>query len=285
MNYMEQDYYIKNNFSKFIEISGKDRATFLQGLITNDIRKCKDIKNPIYSCLLSPQGKFLADFFIVNLNSHYLIEINEKFFESFYFKLKIYKLRSEVEFNENKDLKSLIFFTNNINNINNINNNILFTDPRNANLGYKSYINKKSNNLEMISKFKEYTYNFYKIILMQNLVPNSTNDLIENKSLLLENNFQNINAIDWEKGCYIGQEITARMKYRALLKKQIYILKIISGNIHQDDDIVVKNINIGNVISKLDKYVLCMLKINFAEDKKLNKQQIKTDSSTELKFL
>ena len=285
MNYMEQDYYIKNNFSKFIEISGQDRATFLQGLITNDIRKCKDIKNSIYSCLLSPQGKFLADFFIVNLNNHYLIEINEKFFESFFSKLKIYKLRSKVEFNVNKDLISLIFFTKNINNINNINNNILFTDPRNAKLGYKSYINKKSNNLEMISKFKEYTYDFYKIILMQNLVPNSINDLIENKSLLLENNFQNINAIDWEKGCYIGQEITARMKYRALLKKQIYILELISGNINQDEDIVVKNINIGNVISKLDKYVLCMLKINFAEDKNLNKKQIKTDSSTELKFL
>tara|TARA_B110000116_G_scaffold271067_1_gene290751 strand:- start:251 stop:1099 length:849 start_codon:yes stop_codon:yes gene_type:complete len=282
---MEQDYYIKNNFSKFIEISGQDRATFLQGLITNDIRKCKDIKNSIYSCLLSPQGKFLADFFIVNLNNHYLIEINEKFFESFFSKLKIYKLRSKVEFNVNKDLISLIFFTKNINNINNINNNILFTDPRNAKLGYKSYINKKSNNLEMISKFKEYTYDFYKIILMQNLVPNSINDLIENKSLLLENNFQNINAIDWEKGCYIGQEITARMKYRALLKKQIYILELISGNINQDEDIVVKNINIGNVISKLDKYVLCMLKINFAEDKNLNKKQIKTDSSTELKFL
>ena len=56
---------------------------------------------------------------------------------------------------------------------------------------------------------------------MKNLVPNSTTDLIENKSLLLENNFQNINAIDWNKGCYIGQEITARMKYRSLLKKKI----------------------------------------------------------------
>ena len=59
--------------------------------------------------------------------------------------------------------------------------------------------------------------------LLKNLVPNSLIDLIENKSLLLENNFQNINAIDWNKGCYIGQEITARMKYRSLLKKDKYM--------------------------------------------------------------
>ena len=72
----------------------------------------------------------------------------------------------------------------------------------------------------LMKKFKESEYDFYKKILIINCVPNSVDDLVENKSLLLENNFQNINAIDWNKGCYIGQEITARMKYRALLKKK-----------------------------------------------------------------
>ena len=62
-------------------------------------------------------------------------------------------------------------------------------------------------------------YKSYRELLIKNLVPDTTKDLIINKSLLLENNFDTINAIDWDKGCYVGQENTARMKYRALLKK------------------------------------------------------------------
>ena len=104
---MEQDYYIKNSLSKFIEVRGQDRGNFLQGLITNDIYKCNDNKTSIYSCFLSPQGKFLADFFIVKFDNHYLIEINAKHFDSFCSKLKIYKLRSKVEFKENKSLFSI----------------------------------------------------------------------------------------------------------------------------------------------------------------------------------
>ena len=280
---MEQDYYIKNTFSKFIEINGEDRASFLQGLITNDINKCNNNKSPVYSCFLSPQGKFLSDFFITNCNNHYLIEIHEKYFELFYSKLKIYKLRSKVEFNENSDLLSFVIFSKKIPEFSK--NIILYNDPRNDNLGIKIYIDKQSNELKLLKLLKEYDYEIYKQILMKNLVPNSTIDLTENKSLLLENNFQNINAIDWDKGCYIGQEITARMKYRSLLKKQIYVLELLSGNINPGDVIIEQDINIGNVISKAGKYVLCMLKINLIKDKSLNKELIKINSSTHLKFL
>ena len=283
MNYMEQDYYIKNNFSKYIEVWGQDRANFLQGLITNDIYKCNDTKTSIYSCFLSPQGKFLADFFIVKFDNHYLIEIHEKYFDSFYSKLRIYKLRSKVEFKENADLLSLIIFSKHIPLFNK--NTIFYNDPRKNNLGIKAYMDKKSNDLKLITKLKEYEFETYKQILMKNLVPNSTTDLIENKSLLLENNFQNINAIDWNKGCYIGQEITARMKYRSLLKKKIYVLELLSGKISPGDEIIQGGINIGSVISKTEQYVLGMLKINLVENKSFSKEQIKINSNTLLKFL
>jgi len=280
---MEQDYYIKNTSSKFIEISGGDRANFLQGIITNDIHKCKNKNNFIYSCLLSPQGKFLADFFITNLEDHYLLEINEKFFESFFAKLKIYKLRSQVKFKENTDLVSFIFFCKSHPLINkNINT---YKDPRNDNLGLKAYIDKKSNDLKAITQLKEFNFDFYKEKLMKNLVPHSPTDLIKNKSLLLENNFQSINAIDWNKGCYVGQEITARMKYRSLLKKKIYVLELLSGNINTGDNIIENDINFGNVISKINNYFLCMLKINLVENKVINKEKIKINSSTKIRFL
>ena len=160
---MEQDYYIKNTFSKFIEISGEDRINFLQGIITNDINKCTDKNNCIYSCFLSPQGKFLADFFITNFDNYYLLEINEKFFESFFAKLKIYKLRSRVEFKENTNLISFVFFCKNPPPINK--NIILYSDPRKDNLGDKAYIDKNSSDLEVIAQLKELKFDLYKGII------------------------------------------------------------------------------------------------------------------------
>ena len=80
---MTTDYYYKNNESNFISISGEDHKDFLQNLITNDINACKK-ENPIYSCLLSPQGKFLVDFFIIKINGQYLIEVHSKFIENFF---------------------------------------------------------------------------------------------------------------------------------------------------------------------------------------------------------
>ena len=83
---MTTDYYFKNTDSRFIAISGDDDRDFLQGLITNDINLCNN--NPIYSCLLSPQGKFLADFFIIKLDDCFLIEIHYKFFDNILNKLQ-----------------------------------------------------------------------------------------------------------------------------------------------------------------------------------------------------
>ena len=80
---MLENKFIKNTFSKFIEVRGSDSAKFLQSLITNDLNKCKKNDELIYSCFLSPQGKFLADFFITYINNFYLIEIHEKFFQVF----------------------------------------------------------------------------------------------------------------------------------------------------------------------------------------------------------
>ncbi len=277
---MNTDFYIKNTKSKFISIKGEDKADFLQGLITNDIFKCRS-DNPIYSCLLTPQGKFLADFFIVKLTDSYLIEIHEKYFSQFLSRLEIYKLRSDVNFSYNTNIESIILFSKK--DYSNLDPIILFEDPRNKNIGKKVYINSKD--IINLKNLSEKSFDLYKEILMKNLVPFTPDDLIENKSLLLENNFQNIQAIDWEKGCFVGQEITARMKYRALLKKQIYALELVSGKIKKGDDIIIDKISIGKVISTVNKYALCMLKIDLVKEKNEKKESIDINSSINLKFL
>ena len=125
----------------------------------------------------------------------------------------------------------------------------------------------------------------YQKIMVQNVIPNSLKDLVVNKSLLLENNFEQINALDWEKGCYVGQELTARMKYRALLKKQLYALELISGNINIGDKIIENEVNLGEVISKANQYIFCILKIELVKEKSEKKALLEIDSSTTLKFV
>ena len=258
---METDYYFINNDTRFMYISGDDRKDFLQGLITNDINACNKI-NPIYSCLLSPQGKFLADFFVIELDGSYLIEIHNQFFDNILQKLHLYKLKSKVIIAENNSYLSCVLFINK--KIAVPNHLISFQDPRNNNIGIRYILNiDNSSSLEKLG-FTLVDINYYKEILMKNLIPYSPDDLIVNKSLLLENNFQNINAISWDKGCYVGQEITARMKYRALLKKKIYTLEIISGSTQVGEKITINDISLGEIISITNKFAIAMLKIDAA---------------------
>ena len=265
--------------SKFLSISGEDRGNFLQDLITNDIHKC-DSTNLIYSCLLTPQGKFIADFFIIDHKNSYLIETHKKFVKDLINKLKIYKLRANVEINIVNDLLSLSIIENN-DLLQSEEDILLFKDPRNDKLGNKIFVAKnKFKELEKKYNLIEDNFEKYRELLIKNLIPFSSEDLIQNKSLLLENNFDKINAIDWEKGCYVGQEITARMKYRALLKKSIRAVEIISGHVNRGNQINFNQNKVGEIISSFNKLAIAMLKIEEAKNIFLNKEILKTESAT-----
>ncbi len=268
---MEDKYFFHHLNSRFFKISGADRVSFIQNLITNDIEKCNN-ERIIYSCLLTPQGKFLADFFIFNINEDYYFETNSKYYNKLIEKLKIYKLRSDIIIEEINDLFSYSIF--------NINYNhksiILINDPRNINIGKKLIVNNEiaisDREINKISETK------YHEILIKNRIPYSPFDILENKSLLLENNFDNLNAIDWDKGCYVGQEITARMKYRGLLKKKLYSLKLKSGEVSAGDELIINEKKIGTIISIANSNIFAVLNINFVNDlKETNKSLIIND--------
>ena len=127
--------YIVSNDLKFISVKGEDCKEVLQGIVTNDVNKCE--KKVIYSCLLSPQGKFLADFFIIPNKESLLIEINKKYFEDFIKKINIYKLRSKIDVSEINNISTIIIFNSLINNfkegtILENKNYIEYVDPRNV---------------------------------------------------------------------------------------------------------------------------------------------------------
>ena len=276
---MTVPYFYKNSNSRFLSIEGKDSNEFLQNLITNDINQCsKD--NFLYSCLLTPQGKFLSDFFIFKQDKKYLLETHSFFFEKLLKKLNLYKLRSKIHIKEVYNLYSYSVFGD----LQKDQDTLIFNiDPRNANIGLKLIHLKKDP--KILDDFNNISEEKYHEILIQNLVPLSHYDLEENKSLLLENNFENLNSISWDKGCYVGQEITARMKYRALLKKKIYSLEIKDGSAIIGQLIKDNESEFGKIISIKNNFVLAMLKIELADKKIITKKQIKTNEGLILEFI
>ncbi len=275
---MKDKYFFHHLNSRFFKISGKDSKSFIQNLITNDIEKCND-GSIIYSCLLTPQGKFLADFFIFNINENFIFETNDKFYNNLLGRLKIYKLRSDIEINKINNLNSYSLF--NIDYEGDY--NAYLNDPRNINLGKKLITDKKI--LIEKDRLKEINETEYHEILINHTIPYSPFDILENKSLLLENNFDNLNAIDWNKGCYVGQEITARMKYRGLLKKKLYALKIKSGDVLEGDELIVDNKKIGTIVSKANSNIFAALNINFVNEIKNKNQNLVINDSLSFDFL
>ena len=274
---MEDSYFFHHTNSRFFKIFGIDSESFIQNLITNDITKCSKDKI-IYSCLLTPQGKFIADFFIFKQNNIYFFETDKKFYNNLLQKLKIYKLRSRINIEEvNLFSYSIFNFDYNFNYLSKQ------SDPRSNNLGIKlileNEIELSNDNIKIIDENK------YHEILILNNTPYSSIDLNENKSLLLENNFENLNAIDWEKGCYVGQEITARMKYRALLKKKLYPLKINKGEASIDMELILNGKKIGKIKSIANSYIFAILNIEFVNELKKNSNTLKLDGTLILEFL
>ena len=276
---MTVPYFYRNDNSRFLSVEGKDSSDFLQNLITNDINKCTK-ENIIYSCLLTPQGKFIADFFIFKKDDNYIIETHSLFYETLLKKLKLYKLRSKILINEITNLCSYSVFSELNNNMNFI---IFCADPRSNKIGNKLICTSEDS--EILKNVKEIDENKYHEILIRNTVPLSHFDLKENKSLLLENNFENLNAISWDKGCYVGQELTARMKYRALLKKRIYSLIVKDGIPQIEQTIKDDENNYGKIINVENNSILAMLNIELAEIKINEQQKIKTNDGLVLEFI
>ena len=211
----QQPFYTTLKERGLIKISGIKSKEFLQGLITNDINFL-DNKDCIYACLLSPQGKFMFDFFITQDNEKNLLLDCEGKERSLNLAktLNMYKLRIDIDISVNENTEIYSIFGS---------DRFGYKDPRHKDMGYRSFT--KPQNLDEKS-FDE--WDKHRISLT---IPDGSRDLIVNKSTMDEGNIDNINAVSYDKGCYIGQEITARMHYRGLGKKHLYTIQTSNLNI------------------------------------------------------
>lgn len=190
-----------------IAVKGSDRLAFLNGLVSNDLKKLTD-QDALYATLLTPQGRFLFDFFIVEKEDSYLLDVEAARAEDLLRRLRIFKLRSQVE----------LAMTDWQPAIGKDEGGISFQDPRLKALGYRSFVKSGEETDEAIASYDQ--------LRMEMGVPEGGLELIPEKSILLENGLDELRAIDWNKGCYMGQELTARTRYRGLVRKRLLPMRI-----------------------------------------------------------
>ncbi len=226
---------------RLISIAGDESKDFLNNLLTNDLSSL-DKKDSIYSCLLTPQGKINSHFFITKKNNEYLIIIDEELVKDFTEKLNFYKLRLNVKIETINNLVVLFSLDKKINLSNTI---VSFNDPRHEKFGkYFIIESSQTGNVKNLSDDNEYYKNF---INQNGLIDNIFTNL-KDKFFSLECNMKELNAIDFKKGCFVGQENTARMNLKDKVSKRIILLDS-KENLKIDEDILFENEIIGKVVS------------------------------------
>ena len=270
----------------FISIKGEDSIDFIQNIISNNIKNVTD-NNCIFSSLLTPQGKFLFEFIILKIKNNFLIECNDELIKELSNKLLNYKLRSKVKIKIEDNLISIdipfVKFKNlNINKLNVINykNYIIFEDPRIKNTLARAIIEK--------SKIKEFLSNLdielsdEKYLLEKKLfnlgIPSKDIIKLQNEIFSLEANFLELNGIDQKKGCYIGQENTARMYLKNKVNKRLFALQIIKGKVEKGQKITLGDEEIGKVLID-DLFPFALIKINKDNKNLIINKELKTNSA------
>tara|TARA_Y100001968_G_C19344970_1_gene711550 strand:+ start:379 stop:1176 length:798 start_codon:yes stop_codon:yes gene_type:complete len=195
-----------------IELSGPDSQNFLQNLITNDVNIENDTL--IYSALLTPQGKYLFDFFVLKRAwDNFLIDINSTFSCSFIKRLIVYRLRSNVKM-EKTNFKVFLGFENKPKDA--------FIDPRCIEMGWRLYLTPQVQDL----KYEKFDKNIFDFLRVKFCVPESGIELQQEKTFVLEAGFERMSGVSFVKGCYVGQEVTAKMKHRTELKRGLVTVEL-----------------------------------------------------------
>ena len=240
-------------------INGEDAKEFLQNLISNDINKVNN-ETSCFTSLLTPQGKFLYEFIIVKHKSGYLIDCEKTQSEGLFKQLTLYKLRSKVEilnlnnefvvagfshekfltFDEAKDKSGFTI---------KYREDPIFLDPRNKQLGARLIINleKLYLSLKKLDLHDADLKEYYSLSHSLGIVPKDLNKL-QDKLFGIECNFEELNGIDFKKGCYVGQENTARIKLKNKLSKRLFPINVLNGKLHEGESIYNNEIEIGKVL-------------------------------------
>ncbi|GGG64857.1 aminomethyltransferase [Salipiger pallidus] len=185
-----------------LRVSGPEAADFLQGLVTNDVKRLAD--GLVYAALLTPQGKYRADFFLVPDGDDILIDVDSAFAPDLLKALTLYKLRAKVAVTETDITVTRGLGTP---------PEGAFSDPRDPTLGWRGYAGQPGDDAD------------WDALRVAACVPESGIELTPD-SFILEAGFERLNGVDFRKGCFVGQEIVARMKHKTDLRKGLATVKV-----------------------------------------------------------
>ena len=268
---MEQNEVITLEDRGFIEVKGAEAKDFLQNIVTNDIEKAT-VSSTLFSSILTPQGKYLFEFFVLKLNDGYLLECEKKSTIEIIKLLNFYKLRSKIDLIDSSEkYVAAVISLEKFKEINNSNlskgNTVsyrgdqVYIDPRNNKLGAKIisklesiYLTIKKLNLKIGEKKKYYNKSF------EIGIPQIGLDKLREKIFGIENNLDELSGIDFKKGCYIGQENISRIKIRNKLRRRILPVQKIEGKISKNDIIKYKDSEVGKIMIE-EPYSFALVKV------------------------
>ncbi len=219
-----------------VTVAGKDRKTFLQGLISNDVERVA-ADHAIWAALLTPQGKYLHDFFVAELTDVMYLDCERERLMDLGKRLHRYKLRAEVDLGIAENFAVYALFGDDAltaaglpvtcGSARIVDGGVIYVDPRLHKAGARALlpVDRANEILEGMgfSHAKPGAYDAWRLSLG---LSDGSRDLVVEKSTLLESNFDELHGVDWDKGCYMGQELTARTKYRALVRKRLMPVRI-----------------------------------------------------------
>ena len=219
-----------------IAVTGVDRTAFLQGLVSNDVERAGPAR-AIYAAFLTAQGKYLHDFFIAEFGDAFLLDCEAARRDDLVQRLSMYRLRSKVAIEPRFDLCVAAVFGEGSTNMLGLSgergiaaafaDGVAFVDPRLAAASARALLpaDSAAPTLENagLAAAKPEDYDDLRLSLG---LPDGSRDLIVGKSTLLESGFEELAGVDWDKGCFLGQELTARTRYRGLVKKRLVPVSI-----------------------------------------------------------
>ncbi len=245
-----------------VAISGPDARSFLQGLITNDIEKVGPAR-AIYAGLLSPQGKYLFDFFIADDGSRFLFDCEAARREELIRTLSLYKLRAEVEIADlSRDWRVWALLGDDGGGkpgaCEAMDGGLRFVDPRLTGLGGRAILAAHIEPPEPHGGPGD-----YEKLRLSLGVPDGSRDIAAGRQTFLEANAKELAGVDFEKGCYVGQEVTARMNYRGTLKKRLLPI-VFEGPAPAPGSLIAAGERAaGDVRSAIDGQAMALVRLEF----------------------
>lgn len=257
-----------------LRVTGADARPFLQGMISNDIDKLTP-ERALWAAFLTAQGRFLHDFFLVQPaeNATILLDCEASRRDDLRRRLGLYKLRAKVAIEDaTAEYRVAVLFGDGALSALGLPNEaghaapfaggIAYVDPRRAELGARALLPAAAAETALIEAgFAATDLAAYDTLRMGLGLPDGSRDLEIEKALLLENGFDELHGIDWQKGCYVGQELTARTKYRGLVKKRLLPVRIDGPTPPPDTPVMLAGKEAGVMRSAVDGIGLALLRL------------------------